>query len=218
VSKIKCVFFDLDETLYPRDAGVMQAIRDRIREYMVSRLKMPPEQADALRREYLHRYGTTLAGLQRNFPDRIDEQEYQEFVHEIPLDQLLEPNEKLAAALRSIKAKKVVLTNASREHAESVLKALGVLDLIDRIIDIESLGYVNKPNSEAYEKALEIMGIRGDEAVLVEDNVPNLLPAKKLGMYTVLVDGEKAPGVDFVIDEASEITKVLKVLGEECLI
>ncbi len=213
--RIKCVFFDLDETLYPRDAGVMQAIRDRIREYMVTRLGMDPETADAMRRDFLHRYGTTLAGLQRHFPDRIDELEYQKFVHDIPLEELLKPDEKLARALSAIEPKKVVLTNASREHAESVLRALGILDLMDGIIDIEMLGYVNKPNIEAYEKALKIMGVRAEESVLVEDNVPNLLPAKKLGMYTVLVDGEGAPGVDFVIREPSEIVDVLEALERD---
>jgi len=213
--RIKCVFFDLDETLYPRDAGVMQAIRDRIREYMVTRLGMEPETADAVRRDFLHRYGTTLAGLQRHFPDRIDEAEYQKFVHDIPLEELLTPDEKLARALSTIEAKKVVLTNASREHAKSVLKALGILDLIDKIIDIEMLGYINKPNIEAYEKALRIVGVRAEESVLVEDNVPNLLPAKKLGMHTVLVDGEGAPGIDFVIREPSEIVNVLDALERD---
>ena len=77
------------------------------------------------------------------------------------------------------------------------------------------LGYVNKPNIEAYEKALKIMGVRAEESVLVEDNVPNLLPAKKLGMYTVLVDGEGAPGVDFVIREPSEIVDVLEALERD---
>ncbi len=215
MGRIKCVFFDLDETLYPRDAGVMQAIRDRIEEFMVSRLKMEPEEADALRREFLRKYGTTLAGLQKHFGALVDEREYQEFVHEIPLDDLLKPNEKLAGALRSIGAMKVVFTNASREHAERVLRALGIKDLMDGIIDIESLGYVNKPNIEAYERALKIVGVEGKESVLVEDNVPNLLPAKKLGMYTVLVDGYKVPGVDFVIHDAAEIAEVLKELEED---
>jgi hypothetical protein len=42
--------------------------------------------------------------------------------------------------------------------------------------------------------------------------VRNLLPAKEMGMVTVLVDSEAAPGVDFVIHEASEIVGVLKAL------
>ncbi len=209
---VKYVLFDLDETLYPREAGVMQAIGSRIEMYIQEKLGLPRERVSELRREYLKNYGTTLAGLLRHYSDAIDEREYQEFVHDIPLGELLRPNRRLAKALDRIPQEKVVLTNASREHALRVLKALEVEKFFDRIIDIEALGYVNKPRPEAYRRALDILGAEGPDCVLVEDNVRNLLPAKALGMITVLVDAEGATGVDFVIHEVSDIEHVMEIL------
>ncbi len=209
---IKYVLFDLDETLYPRDAGVMQAIGRRIELYVQEKTGLPPERVSEIRREYLKKYGTTLAGLLRHYPDLVDEKEYQEFVHDIPLEKMVHPDRELARALERIPQKKIVLTNASRAHATRVLRALGVERFFDRIVDIADLGYVNKPRPEAYRRALRILGAEGPECVLVEDNVRNLLPAKALGMVTVLVDAEGAPGVDFVIHKISEIADVMEAL------
>ncbi len=216
-ARIKYVLFDLDETLYPREAGVMQAIGRRIELYVREKTGLPPEKVSEIRQEYLRKYGTTLAGLLRHHPDLVDEREYQEFVHDIPLEELLRPDRKLASALGRIRQGKIVLTNASRAHATRVLNALGIYRYFDRIIDIADLGYVNKPRPEAYGRALDLIGARGPECVLVEDNVRNLLPAKALDMVTVLVNAEWAPGVDFVIREASEIVDVIEALdsGED---
>ena len=190
----------------------MQAIGDRIELYVQEKTGLPPEVVSAIRREYLKKYGTTLAGLLRHHPDLVDEKEYQEFVHDIPLEELVRPDRELIRALGQIRQKKIVLTNASREHASRVLRALKIERFFDRIIDIADLGYVNKPRPEAYRRALEILGAEARECILVEDNVRNLLPAKEMGMVTVLVDSEAAPGVDSVIHEASEIVGVLKAL------
>ena len=44
---LRYLLFDLDETLYPRDAGVMQRIRRQIRRYIVEVLGYTPEEAEA---------------------------------------------------------------------------------------------------------------------------------------------------------------------------
>jgi putative hydrolase of the HAD superfamily len=43
----KHILFDLDETLYPRDAGLMQEIGARILRYLVERMGFTPEAAEA---------------------------------------------------------------------------------------------------------------------------------------------------------------------------
>ena len=49
---LRYLLFDLDETLYPRDAGVMQGIRRQIRRYIVEVLGYTPGEADAMARRY----------------------------------------------------------------------------------------------------------------------------------------------------------------------
>jgi putative hydrolase of the HAD superfamily len=192
VSRFRVLFLDLDDTLYPNSSGLWEAIRGRIRKYMVQRLGLPPGRAEALGAEYLHTYGTTLNGLMADF--RVDPHDYLAYVHDVPVEELLRPDPALRAMLESLPQRRVVFTNASRDHVERVLGILGIGDLIDEMVDILALEFHNKPLPDAYRRALLLAGERDPEAcVLVDDRVDNLLPATEMGMTTVLV-GDHDPG------------------------
>ena len=211
---IRTILFDLDETLYPPRAGIMGQIRDQILEYICSRLRLPAEEADALRRDYLHTYGTTMRGLQINH--QIDPDEYLRYVHDIALQEYLQANRELDAVLAALPQQKVVFTNASREHAERVLGLLGVRRHFARIVDVRDMEYESKPQPAAYQRICDLLGVRPEECLIVEDNVRNLQPAKALGMTTVLVrDGHLGPGdgVDFAINRIEEIGSVLEQIA-----
>jgi len=217
---ICCILFDLDDTLYPRHAGVMDQIRDRMLYYLRSRLGLSPDEADALRRHYFQTYGTTMRGLQINY--QIDTEEYLDYVHNIPLQEYLTTNVRLDAVLASIPETKVVFTNSSREHATRVLDRLGIGRHFDRIIDVRDVGYESKPQPAAYQLACDLLGVLPEECVMVDDNTRNLLPAKALGMTTVLVlDGdhpsaESADGsADHIISCIEEIGKVMDYIHEQ---
>jgi putative hydrolase of the HAD superfamily len=49
------------------------------------------------------------------------------------------------------------------------------------------LEFVNKPDRRAYLKALDFVSALPEECVLIEDSLRNLIPARNLGMKTVLV-------------------------------
>ena len=136
---INTILFDLDDTLYPRQAGIMNEIRRLILRFMETRLGLSPAEADRLRHEYLQTYGTTMRGLQVNH--HIDPDEYLEFVHDIPLHDYLQANPALDLVLASIPQDKVIFTNASREHAERVLALLGVGHHFSRILDISDMDF-----------------------------------------------------------------------------
>lgn len=210
---IRTILFDLDDTLYPPQAGVMDQIRTLMLRYIRSRLGLSLEEADALRRRYFQTYGTTMRGLQ--VEHQIDADEYLRWVHDIPLHEYLKPNPHLDAVLSSIPQEKVIFTNASREHAEHVLENLGIRHHFQRIVDVRDMAYQSKPQPAAYRLICELLDARPQECVLVEDNIRNLHPAKALGMVTVLVwDGShgSADGVDYVIHTIEEIGKVLQLL------
>jgi putative hydrolase of the HAD superfamily len=211
---IRTILFDLDETLYPPRAGIMGQIRDQILEYICTRLRLPAEEADVLRRDYLHTYGTTMRGLQINH--QIDPDEYLRYVHDIALQEYLQANRELDAVLAALPQQKVVFTNASREHAERVLGLLGVRRHFARIVDVRDMEYESKPQPAAYQRICDLLGVRPEECLIVEDNVRNLQPAKALGMTTVLVrDGHLGPGdgVDFAINRIEEIGSVLEQIA-----
>jgi putative hydrolase of the HAD superfamily len=210
---IRILLFDLDDTLYPRSAGVMDQIRQLILRYIRERLHLSPEEADELRRSYFMTYGTTMRGLQ--IERHIDADEFLHYVHDIPLEAYLQPNPKLDAVLASIPQEKVVFTNATREHAERVLAVLGIRRRFDQIIDVRDMDYESKPQPAAYRHICELLGVEPRECLIVEDNIRNLQPAQAIGMTTVLVqDGSVPPGdgVDYVIDRIEEIGNVVDSL------
>ena len=217
---IRYILFDLDDTLYPRHAGVMDQIRDRMLVYLRSRLDLSPDEADALRRHYFQTYGTTMRGLQINY--QINTEEYLHYVHNIPLHNFLTANARLDSVLASIAETKVVFTNSSREHATKVLNLLGITHHFDRIIDVRDVGYESKPQPAAYRLACDLLAAPPGECVMVDDNTRNLEPAKALGMTTVLVlDGNdpspESAGLtaDHVISSIEEIGNVMDKIHEQ---
>ena len=82
-NSIKHVLFDLDETMYPTETGIMDLISERINEYMSVRLGIEPDEVASLRSGYYERYGTTGRGLYLHHD--VDVGEYFEFVHDLPV-------------------------------------------------------------------------------------------------------------------------------------
>lgn len=210
---IKYILFDLDETLYSTETGLMAAIGQRILQYMQERVGLDPALARNLRRHYYQTYGATLKGLQ--IYHNVDPNDYLAYVHDVPLGDYLQPDEALDRALAGIQAEKIVFTNATTEHARRVLRFLGIEHHFNCIVDLRAMNYENKPQPEAYRCVLDTLGARPEECLLVEDSVRNLRPAKELGMVTVLVNGSEEDGVDFAIDDVAQVGEVLRRIQRE---
>lgn len=194
---VRFLVFDLDDTLYPAQAGLFREIGRRINLYLQERLGIPPDQVLPLRQSYYERYGTTLRGLQIHH--QVDPEDYLSFVHDVDVSAYLRPDPALETVLSTLPQEKVIFTNATATHARQVLQALGLDHHFRRIFDIHSLRFHCKPDPEAYRILLELLPAEGRECLLIEDNVRNLLAGKAAGMYTMLVGETPGPqdGVDF---------------------
>lgn len=189
--RFKTIFFDLDDTLYPKSSGLWSAIRNRMNDYMAELLDLPPNEIVTLRQHYLETYGTTLRGLQIHH--HIDTDQYLDYVHNFPLAEFIQPDPGLGQLLASLPQQKYIFTNADINHAQRVLSILNLGISFTGIIDIRALDFVCKPDPMAYTRALEIAGVSTPEECILFDDAPrNLQPAKDQGWYTVLV-GEEAP-------------------------
>ncbi len=214
--RYRLVIFDLDNTLYPRDTGLMHEIGRRIQVWVRDYLGVTWEEAQAVRQDYWQRYGTTLGGLMAEH--EVDIQNYLTFVHDISLHQYLAPHPALAEMLEGLPLRKVIYTNATAEHGWRVLRALDVVEHFDQVIGIEDVGWRNKPRRDAFEDALSHLGAAGPECIMVEDSARNLRPAKELGLTTVLVDAEPDEDgvVDFVVESVLDVGEVVRrLLGRE---
>jgi putative hydrolase of the HAD superfamily len=182
------LFFDLDDTLYDSTNGLWTAIRERMSEYMLKRLGLQREEIPSLRRFYYETYGTTLRGLQKHH--QVDADDFLAFVHDIPLEQFINPQPELRALLLSLPQSKWIFTNADAPHAHRVLDRLAVADCFDGIIDVRALGFACKPQVEAYQLAMALAGEADPKkCVLLDDSVRNLAPAHAMGIFTILVGG-----------------------------
>jgi pyrimidine 5'-nucleotidase len=203
------LFFDLDDTLYPATSGIWQAIGKRMDEYMLKKFDLLQENVGALREDLYYKYGTTLRGLREVY--HIDESEFLNFVHDIPIHEYLKPDPSLAQVLSSVSQRKVIFTNADVNHANRVLNNLGIADFFEQVIDIQRIHPFCKPMNEAFMLALEAVGIENpSKCVLIDDSFRNLVVAHQLGFYTIQV-GTITPvsGIDAGISSINDLSSVL---------
>lgn len=176
--------FDLDNTLYPPDTGILERVNVRIRAHIMRVLGLDSAAADALRHAYWQRHGTTLAGLTRHHG--IDPQAYLHDVHDVSLHDL-RPDPSLCAAIDALPGRRIVHTNGSARHAARVLAARGLSGAFDSVHGIEDAGFHPKPRPEAFAAILARAAIDPDTAAMFEDDARNLDVPHKLGMSTVHV-------------------------------
>jgi putative hydrolase of the HAD superfamily len=206
---IEYMLLDLDETVYSKDTGLMDLVSRRIGDYMMSRMGMDSETVSAFRRRYYEKYGTTSRGLYLHH--NLDPEDYFSFVHDVPVEKFLKPDDRLDQMLATLEVKKAIFTNATADHARRVLRALGVDRHFPRIIDIRDLEHIPKPDIRAYRKALELLCARPEDCVLVEDWPRNLKPGKALGMTTVLIGNERGTEwADFVLEDITELGELVE--------
>jgi putative hydrolase of the HAD superfamily len=214
--KPRVVLFDLDNTLYPPECGLLQHLDERIDQFVGERLGLSLEDTKALRRRYVSEYGTTLHGLQAE--QGLAPAVYLSAVHDaVELEGFLTLDEELLAALAAIEIDKVIFTNAPREYARRVIECLGLDEHFRLVIDLEFHNYNGKPFREAYERVMAYLDVQPAECVLVEDTLRNLRVAKELGMGTVLVGSmpEAPEYVDHVVARPAEVTELLaRLLGD----
>lgn len=203
------LLFDLDDTLYPSTTGLWFAIRERMTTYMLERLGMEPEIVPTLRRRYYETYGTTLRGLQRHH--QVDTDDFLAYVHDLPLQDYLEPAPDLRRLLESLPQPKWIFTNADAPHAQRVVDRLGLQGCFQGVIDVRALEFTSKPEANAYRRALEIVGERDPgRCVMLDDSLNNLRSAGKLGFVTVLVGAERPqPEVDYSLPSLFDLPRVM---------
>ena len=201
--------FDLDNCLYPAGSKLFELIDERMTAYIQRLLDVDPVEARRVQKMHFHGSGTTLAGLMKHHD--VDPQHFMGDVHDIPLDRLIR-DDRLVASLAKLPGRKFIHTNGNADYAWKVLDRLGIAATVDHLHDIFAADLTPKPELHGYRKLLDQFEIEPTQAVMVEDMVRNLAPAKSLGMTTVWVDNGSERGnhgfedaiVDHRITDVSE--------------
>jgi len=190
--------FDLDNCLYPASTGLFALIDERMGAYIERLLGVDGAEAKRVQKAHFHEHGTTLAGLMSEHG--VNAHDFLADVHDIPLDRV-KPNDRLGAMLARLPGRRFVFTNGDAPYARRVLEAIGVHRHFDDLHDIHASNLRPKPDPHGYELLCGRFNIDPSQALLADDMVKNLAPAKALGMTTVWIDnGSEQAGTDY--DEA----------------
>ena len=182
--------FDLDNTLYPHHVNLWQQVDKRIGEFVAAWLKVSPQEARRIQKDYYLRYGTTMRGMMTEHGVHADD--YLAYVHQIDHSPL-QPNPAMGAAIAKLPGRKLILTNGSTDHADKVLQRLGMSAHSEAVFDIIAAELEPKPAPQTYQKFLDLHQVDPTKAAMFEDLARNLVVPHQLGITTVLVvpDGSK---------------------------
>ena len=205
---LKALLFDLDGTLSETDSIHFLTWADAMKSHGV-----------ALNREV---YGERISGhanpaIVADFLPSLSEEERRAVVEAKERDFngraiSLEPLPGLldfVADTRDRDLRLALVTNAPRENATAILRAIALEDAFEAEILSEDVG-AGKPDPAPYRAALERLGVAADEAVAFEDSASGIASALGAGIPTVgiastqEVEKLEALGVELVVRDFTD--------------
>ena len=179
--------FDLDNTLHDASHAAFGETNVAMNEYMVSHLGLDHAEAARLRQHYWNHYGATLLGLIRHHGVNADH--FLEQTHRHPgLEERLRMSAHDRSALKRLRGRKFVVTNAPRAYTMRVLSTLRLTGCFDGVISIEDMAMFGqlrpKPDARMFRHLVARLKVRAVDCVLVEDVLENQRCARGIGMRT----------------------------------
>ena len=86
----------------------------------------------------------------------------------------------------------VVATSTGLENAEWRLQNIGVLERLSGLVTGDMVKH-GKPEPEIFQKAAELLGLRSEQCLVLEDSPHGILAAHKAGCYVVMIPDLKMP-------------------------
>ena len=94
------------------------------------------------------------------------------------------------------------------KYALRVLDALGIQDLFSIVFSVESTKFHPKPSIRGFKQLLRAIKAQAKDCIMLEDNLPALMTAKRMGMKTIWISKKlKKPNfVDLRINNVLALT------------
>lgn len=100
---------------------------------------------------------------------------------------LLKPDQELNSIISKLPGMKVLFTNGTHNHTQTVLKAMNLHSGFDLILDRDTLQTV-KPDPKAFKMLIRLCSIqKSDTCYYFEDSIYNLIVGYSLGWQTILI-------------------------------
>jgi putative hydrolase of the HAD superfamily len=202
--------FDLDNTLHDARARIFPSMHEQINAYLRRHYGVDDAGADAMRRGFWERYGTTLRGLMRHHGE--DPRRFLAETHVFPeLADMLVHENAVRHALARLPGKKLVFSNAPRAYVEDVLRAMRLRRAFDAVYTIEDARYRGKPELHGFLMLLRNHDLDPHRCAFVDDMLENLRTAHRLGMSTVWVSRDRRR-VSYVDLRVASITQLPRLV------
>ena len=217
LKNIKNILFDLDGVLYQDLEAVFGQVSKKMTKYISDKLDLDLKKAKELQKNYFHKYNTSLNGLMIHH--NIKPEEFLKYVHDIDLS-FMKKDLILRKELESLKLKKFIFTNGSKEHAKNITKHLGINDLFDGLFDIVDAEFSPKPTAKAFDLMIKKFKINPKETLYIEDIAKNLSIGKERGTITAWLINDEYWGkkesdkefIDYKIENLSLFLKEIRLL------
>lgn len=199
--------FDLDDTLHNASAHIFPVMNRAMTQYIQDTLKLDEDDAHKLRQHYWRVYGATLKGLMRHHG--TDPYHFLSETHKLTqLPEMVIQTKRLRHMLQNLPGRKVIFTNAPRDYALRVLRLLNIGDSFELIFSVESTQFHAKPSVRGFQRLLKAIHSKPSNCIMLEDSLPALMTAKRLGMKTIWVSRKlsKPNYVDFRLSSVSALT------------
>jgi putative hydrolase of the HAD superfamily len=198
--------FDLDNTLHNATPHIFPHINRSMRQYIERHLGVDESEATRIRQDYWIRYGATLRGLMRHHG--TDPKHFLWETHQFPdLRRMLDFEKPMLHILRKLPGKKILFSNAPRHYTDAILEMTGLGRYFSATYTVENLRFQPKPMLAGFRTLLRAEHLDPKHCIMVEDSLPNLISAKKLGMKTVWVSTSlrQSPFVDIKIKSVLQL-------------
>lgn len=199
--------FDLDDTLHDASSHIFPVMNKAMTQYIMDTLDLDEHHAFKLRQHYWKIYGATLKGLMRHHG--VDPYHFLCETHDnMDLENMVSETKKLRYCINRLKGRKVIFTNAPMNYAMRVLDVLGITDLFTVVFSVESTKFHPKPSVRGFQQLLKQIKAKASDCVMMEDNLPALMTAKRMGMKTVWISKslQKPIFVDLRINNVLALT------------
>jgi putative hydrolase of the HAD superfamily len=184
-NKIDTWIFDLDNTLYSADSGIFQQVHTLMGNFVSQHLNINITKAQEIQLKYYKQHGTTLRGMMDNHG--VDPDHFLTEVHKLDYS-IVDPDKDLNQQLEKLEGRKIIYTNANRQHVNDVLERLELKHMFKEIFDIKNANYIPKPEITPYEQIIRDFNVDPSSTIMFDDIAKNLVPAKNVGFTSVWIN------------------------------
>ncbi|MGE5631581.1 MAG: pyrophosphatase PpaX [Caulobacteraceae bacterium] len=210
--KYKYILFDLDGTLIDTNKLILDSFKHTYRKHLGREV----EEA-----EILKYFGEPLIDTLRRYSEENAEEMFKTYIefNEAQHDSSVSLCGNIKELLKELKKSGCVMAVVTSKRRKIAVRGLELFDIrkyFDLEVTLEDTE-LHKPNPAPVLKALELLGSKPEEALMIGDSIFDIHCAHGAGVKAVLVKWSAAKGhqeesdaADYVINETCELVNIVK--------